>query len=62
MSVNHIEQVLEATAHKTAAVLSPTTHHDNYPIEMGGERGSGRYVLAVQHDDDMTVCKQIIIK
>ena len=27
-----IEQVLEAaTAHKTAAVRPPTTHHENYP-------------------------------
>ena len=26
-----IEQVLEATAYKTAAVRPPTIHHENYP-------------------------------
>ena len=30
-SVSCIEQVLEATPHKTAAVRPPTTHHENYP-------------------------------
>ena len=28
---NNIEQVLEATPHKTAIVRPPTTHHENYP-------------------------------
>ena len=27
-----IEQVLEATPHKTAVVRLPATHHENYPI------------------------------
>ena len=27
---SHIEQVLEATPHKIAAVQPPTTHHKNY--------------------------------
>ena len=31
-TVSYIEQVLEATPHKTAAVLPPTTHHEKYPI------------------------------
>ena len=26
----NIEQVLEATPHKAAAVRPPTTHHENY--------------------------------
>ena len=26
-----IEQVLEETPHKTAAVWPPNTHHENYP-------------------------------
>ena len=26
-----IEQVLEATPHKTTDVRPPTTHHENYP-------------------------------
>ena len=30
-AASHIEQVLEATPHKTAAIRSPTTHHENYP-------------------------------
>ena len=29
-AANNIEQILEATPHKTAAVLPPTTHHKNY--------------------------------
>ena len=28
---SNIEQVLEATPHKTVAVRPPTTHHENYP-------------------------------
>ena len=28
---SRIEQVLEETLHKTAAVRSPTAHHENYP-------------------------------
>ena len=30
-AASDIEQVLEATPHKAAAVLLPTTHHENYP-------------------------------
>ena len=30
-AANNIEQVLEATPHKAAAVWPPTTHHENYP-------------------------------
>ena len=30
-TVSNIEQVLEATPHKAAAVRPPTTHHVNYP-------------------------------
>ena len=30
-AVSHMEQFLEATPHKTAAVWPPTTHHENYP-------------------------------
>ena len=29
-AASNIEQVLEATLHKTAAVGLPTTHHENY--------------------------------
>ena len=29
-AASNIEQVLEATPHKTAAVRPPTTHHENY--------------------------------
>ena len=29
-AVSNIEQVLEATPYKIAAVLPPTTHHENY--------------------------------
>ena len=29
--VSNIEQVLEATPHKAAAVRPLTTHHENYP-------------------------------
>ena len=28
--MSYIEQVLEATIHKEAAVRTPTTHHENY--------------------------------
>ena len=28
---SNIEQVLEVTPHKTAAVRTTTTHHENYP-------------------------------
>ena len=28
---NNIEQVLEASPHKTAAVRPPITHHENFP-------------------------------
>ena len=30
-AANNIEQVLEPTRHKAAAVQPPTTHHENYP-------------------------------
>ena len=30
-AVSNIEQVLEATPHKTAAIQPPTTPHKNYP-------------------------------
>ena len=30
-AASRIEQVLEATPHKAAAVRPPTTHHKNYP-------------------------------
>ena len=30
-AASNIEQVLEATPHKEAAVRPPTTHHENYP-------------------------------
>ena len=30
-AASNIEQVLEATLHKAAAVRSPTTYHENYP-------------------------------
>ena len=29
-AVSNIEQVREAAPHKAAAVLPPTTHHENY--------------------------------
>ena len=29
-AASYIEQVLEATHHKTAVVQPPTTHHENY--------------------------------
>ena len=29
-AASNIKQVLEAAPHKTAAVRSPTTHHENY--------------------------------
>ena len=29
-AASNIEQVLEATPHKAAAVKPPTTHHENY--------------------------------
>ena len=29
-AASNIEQVLEATLHKTAAIRPPTTHHKNY--------------------------------
>ena len=29
-TTNYSEQILEATSHKTAAVLLPTTHLENY--------------------------------
>ena len=45
-AASNIEQVLEATPHKTATLQPSTT------IEMGGKRGSGRSVLAARHDDD----------
>ena len=32
-AASNIEQVLEATSHKAAAVWPPTTHHENYPFE-----------------------------
>ena len=32
-TASNIEQVLEATFHKTAAVQPPTTHHENYPSQ-----------------------------
>ena len=30
-AASNIEQVLEATPHKAAAVQPPTTYHENYP-------------------------------
>ena len=30
-AASHIEQVVGATSHKTAAGRPPTTHHENYP-------------------------------
>ena len=30
-SASNIEQILEATPHKTAAIRPPTKHHENYP-------------------------------
>ena len=30
-AARNIEQVLEGTLNKTAAVRPPTTHHENYP-------------------------------
>ena len=30
-AASNIEQVLEATPHKAAAIRPPTTHHENYP-------------------------------
>ena len=30
-ATSYIEQILETTSHKTAAVLPPTTHLENYP-------------------------------
>ena len=30
-AASNIEQVLEATPHKAAAVRPPTAHHENYP-------------------------------
>ena len=30
-AASNIEQVLEATPPKTAAIRPPTTHHENYP-------------------------------
>ena len=30
-ATSNIEQVLEPTPHKAAAVQLPTTHHENYP-------------------------------
>ena len=30
-AASNIEQILEATPHKAAAVRSPTSHHENYP-------------------------------
>ena len=30
-AASYIEEVLEATLHKTAAVRHPTTHHENFP-------------------------------
>ena len=30
-AASNIEQVVEATPHKAAAVRLPTTHHENYP-------------------------------
>ena len=30
-AASNIEQVLEATPNKAAAVRPPTTHHENYP-------------------------------
>ena len=29
-AASNIEQVLEATPHKAAAIRPPTTHHENY--------------------------------
>ena len=31
-AANNIEQVLEATAHKAAALWLPTIHHENYEV------------------------------
>ena len=30
-AASHIEQVLETTSYKTAAIRPPTTYHENYP-------------------------------
>ena len=30
-AASNIEQVQEATPHKTAAIRPPSTHHENYP-------------------------------
>ena len=30
-AASNIEQVLEATPHKAAAIRPPTTYHENYP-------------------------------
>ena len=30
-AARNIEQVLDATPHKTAAVRPPASHHENYP-------------------------------
>ena len=30
-AASNIEQVLEASPHKTAAIRPPATHHENYP-------------------------------
>ena len=30
-AVSNIEQILEATPHKAAALRPPTNHHQNYP-------------------------------
>ena len=30
LNMSNIEQVLEATPHKAAAIQPPTTHHENY--------------------------------
>ena len=30
-AARNIEQVLEATPHKTPAIRPPTSHHENYP-------------------------------
>ena len=29
-AASNIEQILEVTLHKTAAIRPPTTHHENY--------------------------------
>ena len=36
MAKSCIEQVLEATPHKTSAVQPPTTHHENYAVRRIG--------------------------